>query len=395
MTTQFNSEQLRRELNEVTASTENRGAPWFLLLCSVLLSSFIGWAYWAEISEITRGQGKVIPSSQQQTIQSLEGGILNQLMVKEGQIVEAGEILLKLDETRFKTAFMESLNQSQALQASIARLEAETLGLEKVVFPENLLSRVELIDAEIELFNARQQRLEASESAFLNKIKATKEQLSVVQGLVKRQAAGALEVMKLKSELADQNGKLTEIRNAFEQEAYGELATQKSELISLQQVIAQRRDQLNRTNIVSPVRGIVNNISISTVGGVIGPGDEIMQITPLEDRLVFETKIRPQDIAFIAPNMAATVKISAYDYAVYGGLTGTVERISADTIIENTPKGEASYYKVLISTEQNYMLKGENKLPIKPGMLAEIDIQTEQRTVLQYLLKPLKLLELR
>jgi len=146
---------------------------------------------------------------------------------------------------------------------------------------------------------------------------------------------------------------------------------------------------------VSPVRGIVNNIAISTLGGVIGSGEDIMQITPLEDRLVFETKIRPQDIAFIAPGMIAMVKISAYDYAVYGGLTGNVERISSDTIIENTPRGEESYYKVLISTAQNHVFRGAEKLMIKPGMLAEIDIQTEKRTVLQYLLKPLKLLQLR
>jgi len=395
MSEDFDSERLRRELKDPSVNVEGRWAPAFIYVCLALIIVFTLWANWALITEITRGQGTVIPSSRQQSIQSLEGGILDRLMVTEGQIVEAGEVLAHLNETRFKTAYEESAGQARALQATIARLEAEVTGESNITFSAEIEKESELARSEAKLFTARQARINAAQSAVRNEITATRAQLTVVAGLVKRKAAGKLEALKLKSQLAELDGRLTELRNTFVQEAYTELSLKKSELISLQQIIEQRLDQLTRTKLVSPVRGIVNDITISTQGGVIAPGDEIMQIIPLEDRLVFETRIRPEDIAFLAPNMEAAVKISAYDYTVYGGLKGKVERISTDTIIEKTPKGDESYYKVLVTTSQSYLEYGDKKFPIKPGMLADIDIQTGERSVLQYLLKPLKLLELR
>jgi len=213
----FNAEQLRKELNESTISIENRWASLFLFVCLTLLSSFIGWAYWAEITEITRGQGKVIPSSYQQTIQSLDGGILDELKVTEGEVVNAGQVLLILNNTRFKAAYTESYNQSLVLQATLSRLEAEVLNLNSVIYPENLRAFNELIDTENKLFEARKQRLKSSTMTFKKRIKATEEQLKIVKALVQRKAAGSLELMKLKSDLAEQYRQLTETINAFMQ----------------------------------------------------------------------------------------------------------------------------------------------------------------------------------
>ncbi|MDL2193075.1 HlyD family efflux transporter periplasmic adaptor subunit, partial [Cobetia sp. LC6] len=189
-------------------------------------------------------------------------------------------------------------------------------------------------------------------------------------------------MLKLDREIAELKGRQAEIRNTYLQDAYAELADKKSELAALEETSVQRRDQLDRTRLLSPVRGVVNNIAITTRGGVIPPGEEIMQITPLEDTLVFETRIRPQDVAFIAPGMPATIRISAYDYAVYGTLEGKVERISSDTLEEETPRGEESYYRVLVSSETAALEHNGETLPIKPGMVATVDIETGERSVL-------------
>jgi adhesin transport system membrane fusion protein len=388
-------EYLRRELKEASASVETPWSGYLLGCCLLLLIAFIAWSAWAQINEVTRGEGQVIPSSREQSIQSLEGGILGQLLVSEGQVVEKGEVLAILDETRFRTAYLESSSQATTLRVTIARLEAEVLGMDALVIPTDIAMDDSQVATEQQLFNARQTYLRESADAINQESSALRQQLRMLQGLSKRGAIGKLEMLKTQSQLAELQGRLTELHNTFIQDAYSDLAAKKSELVSLQQIIEQRRDQLTRTQLKAPLRGVINNISIATQGGVIQPGEEIMQITPLEEHLIFETRIRPQDIAFLAPGMTATIKISAYDYTVYGDLHGQVERVSSDTLSEQTPKGEETYYKVLISTPDNHLNHNGLQLPIKPGMLAQIDIQTGQRSVLQYLLRPLTMLELR
>ncbi|KPM80743.1 hemolysin D [Cobetia sp. UCD-24C] len=361
----------------------------------LVIALFIAWASWAEVNEVARGEAKVIPSSRQQTIQSLEGGILDEMMVSEGEIVEAGQLLAAIDETRFRSAYMESLSQAQALRATIARLEAEVLDKSSIEFPEEVRDNEALTATERELFTARRKKRDSALNAVSKEISAAQRQLAVIRPLVKRRAVGEMEMLKLDREIAELNGRQAEIRNTYLQDAYAELADKKSELAALEETSVQRRDQLDRTRLLSPVRGVVNNIAITTRGGVIPPGEEIMQITPLEDTLVFETRIRPQDVAFIAPGMPATIRISAYDYAVYGTLEGKVERISSDTLEEETPRGEESYYRVLVSSETAALEHNGETLPIKPGMVATVDIETGERSVLSYLLRPFTRLELR
>lgn len=395
MSQRFDPELIKRELGAPDQKLESHWSRPLLWASFLVIALFIAWASWAEVNEVARGEAKVIPSSRQQTIQSLEGGILDEMMVSEGEIVEAGQLLAAIDETRFRSAYMESLSQAQALRATIARLEAEVLDKSSIEFPEEMRDNEALTATERELFTARRKKRDSALNAVSKEISAAQRQLAVIRPLVKRRAVGEMEMLKLDREIAELNGRQAEIRNTYLQDAYAELADKKSELAALEETSVQRRDQLDRTRLLSPVRGVVNNIAITTRGGVIPPGEEIMQITPLEDTLVFETRIRPQDVAFIAPGMPATIRISAYDYAVYGTLEGKVERISSDTLEEETPRGEESYYRVLVSSDTAALEHSGETLPIKPGMVATVDIETGERSVLSYLLRPFTRLELR
>ncbi|QWN35846.1 HlyD family efflux transporter periplasmic adaptor subunit [Cobetia sp. 4B] len=395
MSQRFDPELIKRELGAPDQKLESHWSRPLLWASFLVIALFIAWASWAEVNEVARGEAKVIPSSRQQTIQSLEGGILDEMMVSEGEIVEAGQLLAAIDETRFRSAYMESLSQAQALRATIARLEAEVLDKSSIEFPEEVRDNEALTATERELFTARRKKRDSALNAVSKEISAAQRQLAVIRPLVKRRAVGEMEMLRLDREIAELNGRQAEIRNTYLQDAYAELADKKSELAALEETSVQRRDQLDRTRLLSPVRGVVNNIAITTRGGVIPPGEEIMQITPLEDTLVFETRIRPQDVAFIAPDMPATIRISAYDYAVYGTLEGKVERISSDTLEEETPRGEESYYRVLVSSDTAALDHNGETLPIKPGMVATVDIETGERSVLSYLLRPFTRLELR
>ncbi|UBU47551.1 HlyD family efflux transporter periplasmic adaptor subunit [Cobetia amphilecti] len=395
MSQHFDPELIKRELGAPDQKLESHWSRPLLWASFLVIALFIAWSSWAEVNEVARGEAKVIPSSRQQTIQSLEGGILDQMMVSEGEIVGAGQLLAAIDETRFRSAYMESLSQAQALRATIARLEAEVLDKSSIEFPAEVRDNEALTVTERELFTARRKKRDSALNAVSKEISAAQRQLAVIRPLVKRRAVGEMEMLKLDREIAELKGRQAEIRNTYLQDAYAELADKKSELAALEETSVQRRDQLDRTRLLSPVRGVVNNIAITTRGGVIPPGEEIMQITPLEDTLVFETRIRPQDVAFIAPGMPATIRISAYDYAVYGTLEGKVERISSDTLEEETPRGEESYYRVLVSSETAALEHNGETLPIKPGMIATVDIETGERSVLSYLLRPFTRLELR
>ncbi|QQK64144.1 HlyD family efflux transporter periplasmic adaptor subunit [Cobetia sp. cqz5-12] len=395
MSQRFDPELIKRELGAPDQKLESHWSRPLLWASFLVIALFIAWSSWAEVNEVARGEAKVIPSSRQQTIQSLEGGILDEMMVREGEIVEAGQLLAAIDETRFRSAYMESLSQAQALRATIGRLEAEVLDKASIEFPQEVRDNEALTATERELFTARRKKRDSALNAVSKEITAAQRQLAVIRPLVKRRAVGEMEMLKLDREIAELKGRQAEIRNTYLQDAYAELADKKSELATLEETTVQRRDQLDRTRLLSPVRGVVNNIAITTRGGVIPPGEEIMQITPLEDTLVFETRIRPQDVAFIAPGMPATIRISAYDYAVYGTLEGKVERISSDTLEEETPRGEESYYRVLVSSETAALEHNGETLPIKPGMVATVDIETGERSVLSYLLRPFTRLELR
>ncbi|MGM0517797.1 MAG: HlyD family type I secretion periplasmic adaptor subunit [Pseudomonadota bacterium] len=381
--------RILRELGDTRISRARGGSHLVLWVSLAVLVLFIAWASWAEIDKVTRGDGRVVPLTRMQTIQSLEGGILAELLVARGERVEKGQPLLRLDDTRFRSAYLETSSQIDVLKASIARLEAEVLGKDEVEFPDSLDPESELVRSERRLFHARRERLVEAERSINEEMRLARRQLDLVEPLVKRRSVSEMESLELGQSIASLAGRLAELRNTYVQDAYAELSAKQAELNTLEQTLMQRRDQLKRTEIHSPVRGRVNDILVNTVGGVIQSGEPIMEITPIEDQLLIEARVRPQDVAFVAPGMPASVKITAYDYTIYGDLKGEVEQISENTIEEETAQGKESFYEVLIRTEQAHLKRDGEVLPIRPGMVAQVDILTGKRTLLSYLLKPI------
>ena len=371
---------------------ESVSHPWIrpgLWVSALTVLIFVVWASWAEIDEVTRGEGRVIPYSRLQKIQSLEGGILDELLVKEGDMVEAGQALVSLDQTRFYAAYMEGQSKARTLRAAIARLEAEVKDKSSIDFPDSLPLDGPEVSSERSLFEARRSKKEQAISSLQEEVELTSEELRLIEPLVATNAVSEVEALRLKQEIATLKGRIAEIENGFIQEAYTELTAKKAELASLEQTLLQKEDQLRRTKLVSPVKGMVNNILVTTRGGVVQPGEAIMEVLPIEDQLLVQTKIKPEDVAFIAPGMPAKVKITAYDYTIYGDLAGTVVQISADTIEEETVRGKEYFYQVLVRTEKNYLEKHDEMLPIRPGMIAEVDILGGKRKIMSYILKPL------
>lgn len=377
------------ELGDTKLSSHYRASHPILWSSLLVIALFIGWSAWAEVDEVTRGEGQVVPLSRMQTIQSLDGGILAELMVRRGDRVERGQLLVRLDDTQFRSAYLEIASQIAVLRASIARLKAEVLEEDEIDFPEILDPEGELVSSERALFHARRERMREAERSINEEMSMARRQLELVEPLVKRRSVSEMESLKLGQTIAGLAGRLAELRNTYVQDAYTELSAKQAEVSSLEQKLMQRRDKLERTNIYSPVRGRVNDILINTEGGVIRPGEPIMEITPIEGQLLIEVRVRPQDVAFVAPGMPASVKITAYDYTIYGDLQGEVEQISEDTIEEETPRGKEAFYEVLIRTEKAYLERNGTTLPIRPGMVAQVDIQTGKRTLLSYLLKPI------
>ncbi len=355
-----------------------------LLLMLVVLVSGLLWADSAVLDIVTRGTGKVIPSSREQVIQSLEGGILAELYVREGDVVETGDRLLRIDDTRSAASYQEGEAKRQALRAAIARLQAEAAG-KAPAFPADLPA--ELVASERKLYQSRRKALEEGLAGLNRSLALARQELELTEPLVEQGVASRVELLRLRREVNDLRVQIRDRRNAFRAEARKELSAREAELARVEALNRARADQVRRTVIRSPVRGTVKNIRVTTLGGVIQPGQEIMQIVPLEDRLLIEARIRPPDIAFIHPGQKATVKITAYDFSIYGGLEGVVKHISADTIQdERNPK--ESYYRVLIRTDKAHLEGREGPLPIIPGMTATVEILTGHKSVLEYLLKP-------
>ncbi|MGK6319258.1 HlyD family type I secretion periplasmic adaptor subunit [Sphingomonas sp. DT-204] len=357
-------------------------------LLAALFAAALTWAWLAKLDEVATGSGRVVPTSREQVLQSLEGGILAKLMVRQDDIVRPGQIIAQLDPTQAGSTVEESAAKYRAALAAEARLRAEVNGT-PLVFPAELDAYPELKAAETRLHEARRRSLNDSIVLIDESLRLINREVAIGESLIQVGAASNVEVLRLQRQRADLQLKKSDIRSQYLVQARQDLAKVSEEVEALAPVVRGRSDTLERLTLRSPVRGVVKNIEVSTIGGVVPPNGKLMEIVPLDDKLLIEARIAPRDIAFIHPGQRASVKITAYDYSIYGGLDGEVTSISPDTIRDEV-NPEIYYYRVFVRTNSDALTnKAGKRFPIVPGMIATVDIHTGQKTVLQYLLKPL------
>lgn len=396
---------------------------WLSLIAAVVL---LVWSAFAVLDEVTRGEGKVIPSRQIQILQSLDGGIVSEILAREGQTVKAGDLLLKVDPTRMVSSLRENQSQYLSLLAKAARLRALAEGSRFVPPDEVTKQAPEIVEQERTLYESRRAELDATigvarqqstqRSQELISVRARREQasqsynltareLEMTRPLVKTGAVSDVELLRLErdvaryrgerdsassdiprleSAVAEANRKIQEVELTFRNIARSEMSEVNAKLNALSEGSAALEDRVKQTEIRSPVNGTVKQLKVNTVGGVVQPGKDVIELVPSDDALLLEAKVLPRDIAFLRPGQKALVKFTAYDFAVYGGLEATLEQISADSVVDD--KGNA-YFVVRVRTLSNSI--GPQKFPIIPGMVAEVDILTGKKSVLSYLLKPI------
>jgi adhesin transport system membrane fusion protein len=410
----------------------SKGKSRFLVVCLALFAALLLWAAFAQLDEVTRGEGRVIPSSKRQVIQNLEGGIVKALYVREGDKVTKGQVLLRIDPTGFASNLGEVAAKDLALSAAVARLQVEATDPDAttIPFPPDLQAKApEVVQAELTLFTIRRTSLENHINVLRERLTQKKQELAELQENLKRYTSSRdiaqqeykikavvaekgiiskVDVLRLEREVADLTGQIaateqaiprvdSSIREAerlieeekltFRQNAQAELNTKLAELAVVKQSLTGAEDRVNRTEVRSPVDGIVNKLLVNTIGGVVRASEPMIEVTPIEESLFVEARIKPSDIAFIGPGQPALVKITAYDFTIYGGLEGKVVVISSDSTVDEQTK--ESYYLVTIKTEQGTLRTGKESMPIIPGMVASVDIITGKKSVLSYLLKPI------
>ncbi|MEQ1418999.1 HlyD family efflux transporter periplasmic adaptor subunit [Acinetobacter indicus] len=382
------SEQLSKRSMQVTElEPPLPKASLFIWIICIGLAVFLLWAWLFKLEEVSTGTGKVVPSSKEQVVQSLEGGILTTLNVREGEIVNRGQVLAQLDPTRFASNVGESESLLVSSLATSARLRAEVNGT-PLVFPEEVLKEPKLVQQETALYNSRRANLEESLAGLRQALVLVEQELRMTEPLVAKGAASEVEVLRLKREANDLRNQMNDIRNQYYVKAREELSKSSTDVQTQQQVVRGKSDTLNRTVFKSPVRGVVKEIDVMTIGGVVPQNGKLMTIVPLDEQLLIEARISPRDIAFIHPDQEALVKITAYDYSIYGGLKGKVTVISPDTIRDEV-KQDQFYYRVYIRTDTDKLTnKSGQQFSITPGMVATVDIKTGSKTVLDYLIKP-------
>lgn len=358
-----------------------------LLLIAAILVGGLVWAAFSRVEEITKAEARIIPSSREQLVQSLEGGILQELLVREGDTVAQGQPLLRIDPTKAASSLQEGQSKSLALQAMAARLQAESRGT-ALAFPDEVRGDAELLRNETRTYEARRRAVEESVATLRRSRELLAREIAMTAPMVEKGLVAEVELLRMRRQANELELQIAERYNRYRAEAANELTRVESDLGQITGLLTARRDQVDRTVVRAPVRGTIKNIRVNTVGGVIQPGQEIMEIVPLEDRLLVEAKVRPHDVAFLRPGLPAKVKLTAYDYTIYGALDGELELISPDTLREERRGVEETYYRVLVRTRNSSLTAGGRELPIIPGMTASVEIRTGEKSVLDYLLKP-------
>lgn len=369
-----------------------RGPSLTIWLVSATVLVFILWAALAVVDEIVRGDGAFISSSRPQIIQNLEGGILSELAVKEGDVVGQGDVLARLHDTRFQSQVDDLQDQIAALEIRALRIEAELAGEYDFAVPRSLAARTpEIVASERALLKARQSDFVSRSEGAKRVLDQAAQELNLMEKMLKRKVVALIEVTRARKAHADARIKHDEIVTQAELDRAQTYSDTLKELSTLRQNLKAAQDQLDRTLLRSPLHGIVNNLSVTTIGGVVRPGEEILQIIPLDETLFVEARVRPEDIANVRIGQEATIKLSAYDYTIYGTLKGRVDFISADTFKDDRLRDpdDGAHYKVTLQVDMTGLTERQQGIEIRPGMQASVELHTGKKTVLTYLLKPL------
>ncbi|MCH1487200.1 MAG: HlyD family type I secretion periplasmic adaptor subunit [Alphaproteobacteria bacterium] len=368
---------------------ELKGARWVLRLTVLALSSFLVWAYAFEIDQVVRAPGVIMPSSKVQIIQSKDGGVLLSLPVSAGDEVNKGQVIARFDQTDSLADFEDAKARAASLTANMARLEAEIYERQPV-FPNEALDYPKFIKSQLSLFE-RRQASQAEQLAALREILAlVKEEIAMNEPLVTFGDVSRTEILRLRRQEAELSAEITNLINSYFKDAQAEFNKTEEELESVKQELLQRARDLRQNTLKSPMRGIVKNIRVTTTGGVIRPGEEVMEIVPIEEDFVIEAKLSPADVGFVYLGQKATVKVDAFDFTIYGDLDGEIVYISADTLEEGKQKGQEPFYKINVRTKgRSFSGIPDRDLQILPGMTTMVEIKTGANTILNYLLKPI------
>ena len=363
-------------------------AMWAVYLLLAAIAVALAWASLAQVDIVAKATGRIVPDGREQVIASLEGGILRELMVREGQQVTEGQALASLDPTRFEAQQAEGNSRKLSLQGSEARLQAEASG-KALQFAAELPEAV--VDGETESYEARQRALHQAVDTSRRSAGLLARELAVAEALSAKGLMSEVEVMRVRRQVNDLELQIQERINRFRQDAAGELVRVRNELALIEEQAVVRDDALRRTTLVSPVNGVVKNIRINTVGGVVGPGAPVMELLPLGPRVLVEARVQAADIGFVKVGQPAQIKLTAYDFTMYGALQGTVISISPDAASdpERSATAEGTWYRAILRADRSSLQQGAKPLELLPGMNGTVEIRTGQRSVLGFILRPL------
>lgn len=358
---------------------------WLLL---VVVSCFYLWARWAEITEVTRAPGVVIASSKTKVVQSPETGVVAEIFVSEGTRVESGQLVVTLEREQSASAVAELEAEKASLQAVRARLRSEIDG-SKLRFPDEVKKFPAFVEAQRSLYATRARALSEELGSIDEVMRSIEAELKLLRPLLERNDVSEVEVLRLERQLEESLGRSKNLSNRFKKESAEELSRVEEQLASVKQRLNQSQDRLNRTDLRAPVNGIVKNLAVTTIGGVVAPGEIILEILPVDDNLIIEVEIPPAEIAFINLGMPATIKMDAYDYTIFGDLAGELVYVSPDTLVKETETGTSAFYRAQIETTgKRFSKRPDFVFNIIPGMTAMVEIETGSSTVLSYLTKP-------
>jgi membrane fusion protein, adhesin transport system len=363
-------------------------AVWAVYLAIAVVASAIGWAALAKVDIVAKAAGRIVPDGREQVVASLEGGILRELRVREGETVDAGQVLAVLDPTRFEAQQAEGQAKRMSLRGAIARLQAEAAG-QPLSFPPDVRGDAGVVPGETASYQARQRALQDAVETNRRSMELVKGELAVAEKMSAQGLMSEVEVMRLRRQLNDMGLQTQERINRFRQDASAELVRLRTELAMLDEQMVARDDVLRRTVLTAPLKGVVKTVRSHTVGGVVAPGAPLIELLPLGEQVRVEARIRPADIGFVQVGQDVQVKLSAFEYTVYGGLQGRVMSISPDAINDNERSADGSYYRALINADASTLQSAGRPLPVLPGMTGSVEIRTGQRSVMAYLLRPM------